>query len=64
MLEAAKSSLEFWVKFLKQTHGWENILKREMLIRTLSTTLFQMFCKIIHNFLGIVKSYVDPDNNF
>ena len=32
-----------------------------MLIRTLLTTLFHIFCKSILNFHVIVKSIVDPD---
>ena len=36
----------------------------EMSIRILSTTLFQIFCKIILNFKVIVKSIIDPDGNF
>ena len=35
----------------------------EMLIGTLATTLLQIFCKIILNFLVIVKSILDPDDN-
>ena len=35
-----------------------------MLIRTLPTTLLQIFCKIIPNSKVIVKSIIAPDNNF
>ena len=35
----------------------------ETLIRTLSTTLFQIFCELILNSLVIVKSIIDPDGN-
>ena len=40
------------------------IFHREMSIRILSTTLLQIFCVIILNFIVIVKSIIDPDNNF
>ena len=33
------------------------------MIRTLSTTLLQIFCKIIPNSKSIVKSTIDPDDN-
>ena len=36
----------------------------EMSIRILSTTLFQIFRKIILNFKVIVESIMDPDDNF
>ena len=36
----------------------------EMLIRTLPTSLLQIFCKIILNSKVIVKSIIDPDDNF
>ena len=35
----------------------------EMLIRTLPTTLLQIFCKIILNSKIIVQSILDPDDN-
>ena len=35
-----------------------------MLLRTLSTTLLEIFCKIILNFQLIVKSITDPEDNF
>ena len=40
------------------------IFHGEMSIRILSTTLFQIFCKIILNFKVIVKSIIDTDDNF
>ena len=49
MLTAAKSSL--------------TILMGEMFIRRLSTTLLQIFCKIILNSEVIVKIIIDPDDN-
>ena len=33
-------------------------------MRTLPTTLFQIFFEIILNFEVIVKSMTDPDNNY
>ena len=35
----------------------------EILLRTLPTTLIQIFCKIILNFQDIVKSILDPYDN-
>ena len=35
-----------------------------MLIRTLPTTLLQIFCKINFHFKVIVKNSKDPDDNF
>ena len=35
-----------------------------MLIRTLSTTLLEIFCEIILTFQVIVKSIKDPEDNF
>ena len=40
------------------------IFQGEMSIRILSTTIFQIFCKIILNFKVIVKGIIDPDDNF
>ena len=40
------------------------LFKGEMLFRTLSTTLFQIFSKIILNSKVSVKSILDPDDNF
>ena len=34
----------------------------KMFIRTIPTTLLQIFCKTIFNFLVIVKYVLDPDN--
>ena len=36
----------------------------EMSVRTSQTTLLQIFCKTILNFKVIVKSILDPDDNF
>ena len=35
----------------------------EMLIRTLLTTLLQIFCKIMVDSEDIAKSIIDPDDN-
>ena len=40
------------------------IFDGDMLIRTLTTTLLQIFLKINLNFQVIVKSIKDPDDNF
>ena len=39
------------------------IFEEETLVRTLPTTLFQIFCVPILNSLVIVKSIIDPDVN-
>ena len=36
----------------------------KIFIRTLTTTLLQIFCKIILNSEVIVKSILNPDDNF
>ena len=62
MLTAAKTSLTILMK----SSGFSTIGKifeGEMLIRTLPTTLLQIFCKIILNSKVIVKSIIDPDDN-
>ena len=51
------------MKSCKQKHSFENFV-REMLIRTLSTNLLQIFCEIFLNSKVIVKSIIDPDDNF
>ena len=40
------------------------IFEGEMLIRTLPSTLLQIFCKIILNFKDFIKSIMDPGVNF
>ena len=40
------------------------IFEGEMYIGTLQTTLLQMFSEVIFNFEVIVKSTLDPDDNF
>ena len=40
------------------------IFQGEILIRTLPTSLFQIFCIIIFNSQVIVKNVIDPDDNF
>ena len=40
------------------------IFEGEMLIRTLPTTLLQIYCKIIPNSDVIVKSVIAPDDTF
>ena len=42
----------------------EKIFEGEMLDRTLPTTLFRIFCKIMLNFQVIIKSIEDPDEDF
>ena len=44
--------------------SFEKIAEGEMLVRTQSTTLFQIFCKIILYFLVIFKSMKELDNIF
>ena len=42
----------------------KKIFDGEMFIRTLPTTLLQIFCKIILNLKIIAKFDIDPDNYF
>ena len=58
-----KSAWQFWWN-LAGKRTCRKIFEGEMLIRTLSTTLLQIFCKIILNSEVIVKSIIDPDDNF
>ena len=51
------------MKSCKQKHSLENFV-RELLIRTLSTNLLQIFCEIFLNSKVIIKSIIYPDNNF
>ena len=53
----------FWCNLLNASIV-EKIFEGEMLIRTLPTTLLQIFCNISCNSKVIVKSIIDPDNNF
>ena len=54
---------QFWWNLISQS----KIVKRiegEMFIRVLPSTLLQIFCKIILYYEVIVKSIIDPDDNF
>ena len=62
-LSVAKSSLTIVDKFSSESLVWK-MFEGEMLIITLSTTLLEIFCKIILNFQVIVKSFTDPKDNF
>ena len=55
-------SLTILIKSHKQKH--REIFDGEMLIKTLPPTLLQIFCEIFHISKVIVKSIVDPDDNF
>ena len=59
---AAKSSLTILTKVSSKSMVGE-IFEREMLIRTLLTTLLQIFCQTILNAEFIIKSILDPDDN-
>ena len=63
MLAASINSLTMLLKAFKYMDNWE-IFGGEMLIRTLITTLPQMFCKIILIFKVIFKSTIGPEDNF
>ena len=63
MITAAKTSLTLLMESFKRKHS-RKIFEGDISIRTLPTTLFQIFCKIIINFIIIVKSTLDPDDNF
>ena len=63
MLAAAKSSLTILTKYCRQKHMWKKS-ERQMLFRTLPTTLHQIFCKSTLNSKAIVKSILDPDNDY
>ena len=39
------------------------VIDTDMLITTLPTILLQIFCTIVFNFLVIIISMIDPDNN-
>ena len=60
MLATAKRSLTILVKLQRRKHSWE-IFEGEMFIRTLITTLLQVFRKLVLNFQNIVIS-IDSDN--
>ena len=64
ILIGAKWSLTILMKSCKKKYNKEKIFDGEILIRTLATTLLQIFCKIILNLWDIVKSILDPDDNF
>ena len=63
MLAVAKAAWQFWVK-LPDQNIIEKIFKGEMLIRTLSKTLHQIFGKITLNFQLLGKIINDSDDNF
>ena len=63
ILTAAKTSLRILKKSCRQKHS-EEIFDGEMSIRKIPTTLPQIFCKMIINCKDIVKSIIDPDDNF
>ena len=54
MLTTAKTVRQCWWNLARKNINWKTF-EGEMLIRTLPTTLLQIFCKIILNFKVIVK---------
>ena len=63
MLIVAKTAQENWLNLLcEYLRG--KIFEGEILIRTLPTTLLQIFCKFISNSKIIVKSISGADDNF
>ena len=63
MLTAARSSLTILIIFGKPK-SYSKIFDGEMSVRTVPTTLLQIFCKTILTFKVIVKGIIDPDDNF
>ena len=64
MLTAAKSSLTILMKLSAGKSKFGTILKEGMFFRTLPITFLQIFFKISINSKVIIKSRIDPDNNF
>ena len=60
MITAAKSSLTVLIEFLRESKITA-FFEGEMFIRTIPSILLQIFCEIILNSKGIVKSILDPD---
>ena len=60
-MAAAKSNFDEILQ--TKTESWE-ILEGKILFRTLATTIFKTFCKIIPHFQKIVEGIRDPDDNF
>ena len=64
VLAVPKTSLTNLLKYLSGESIVVIIFEGEMVIRTLQTTLLQMFCFNILNFHYIVTSIIVPDVNF
>ena len=62
-LTVNKHSLIILIKSCRQKHIWKNIWKK-MLFRILPTILLQIFFKIILNSKVVIKSNINPDDNF
>ena len=58
-----KAAWQFW-RDLSPLSIIRKIFEGAMLIRTLPTSLLQIFCEAILNFQVIVKSVKDPCDNF
>ena len=58
-----KAAWQFWWNLASKSI-FGKIFEGKMLIKTLATTLLQIIDKIIFNFKVIVKSIIDPDDNF
>ena len=63
MLMRAQSCLTILMKSFDQRELGK-IFEGKMLIRTLPTTFLQIFCEENLDFQVIVKSNMDPDDNF
>ena len=61
-----KSSLTILMKFCNQRQRWENIkiFEGHMLIRILSITVLEIFCKTILKYKDIVKGITNPEEGF
>ena len=63
MLNEARIILSILTKSYRWKQSW-GICWGEILLRTQSTTLLQILCKIILNSKVIVKNSLEPDDNF
>ena len=65
MLTATKNQPDNFEEILQaKAQSGKYLMEIIMSIRKISTTLPQIFCKMIFNYKDIVKSIIDPDDNF
>ena len=58
---AAKTARQFW-RYLTNKSNIQKIFEEELFIATLSTTLLQIFCKVMLHSKIIFKSMSGPDD--